>query len=124
MRRPTTLDKNDDPCLMVIKRGNTTGLTIGRANDVCSYSRNYYYDDSPKTSKEWAILAFDSKSGPFSEKGDSGSLIVDGRGRMGGLINGGAGATRDITYATPINFLLKCIHSHGFSKAHINPVLS
>jgi hypothetical protein len=124
MRCPTTLDKNGDPCLMVIKRGNTTGLTIGRANDVYSYSRNYYDDDSPKTSKEWAILAFDCKSGPFSEKGDSGSLIVDGRGRIGGLINGGAGDTPDITYATPINFLLKRIHSHGFSKAHINPVLS
>jgi hypothetical protein len=129
MRRPTTLDEDGVPCLKVIKRGNSTGVTVGRANDVFSYARNYENDDGrPKTSKGWAILPFGKNYGPFSEKGDSGSVIVDGCGRIGGLLTSGAGAratrSSDITYATPINFLLKLIHSYGFSGAHINPVLT
>ncbi|KAK0458222.1 uncharacterized protein EV420DRAFT_1544249, partial [Desarmillaria tabescens] len=126
MRHPTALDQNDDPCLMVIKHGNTTNLTVGRANDICSYARNYYNDDKAETSKEWAILPFDSKSGPFSAKGDSGSVIVDGQGRIGGLLTGGAGAmsSSDITYATPISFLLKRMQENGLHKPNINPVLT
>ncbi|KAK0225014.1 hypothetical protein EDD85DRAFT_980166 [Armillaria nabsnona] len=126
MRHPPALDLNDDPCLMVIKRGNTTGLTVGRANDICSYARIYDDDDKAETSKEWAILPFDSKSGAFSEKGDSGSVIVDGLGRIGGLLTGGAGTTTssDITYATPISFLLKRMQDSGLHKPNINPVLT
>ncbi|KAJ7145815.1 hypothetical protein C8R44DRAFT_755948 [Mycena epipterygia] len=114
MRHPTARDQNDDPCLMVLKHGNTTGLTIGRANDICSYARYYHDDDKAETSKEWAILPFNSKSGPFSDKGDSGSVIVDGLGRIGGLLTGGAGApSSDITYATPISFLLERMRANG-----------
>jgi hypothetical protein len=51
---------------------------------------------------------------------DSGSVIVDG------LFTGGAGATpsSDITYATPVSFLLKCMHDRGLSKPDIDPVLT
>ncbi|GBE84426.1 predicted protein [Sparassis crispa] len=126
MRHPTALDENDDPCLMVIKRGNTTGLTVGCANDICSYARKYYDDDKAKTSKEWVILPFDSKSGAFSAKGDSGSIIVDGLGRISGLLTGGAGATpsSDVTYATPISFLLKRMQDNGLRKPNVNTVLT
>ncbi|KAJ7917485.1 hypothetical protein B0H13DRAFT_2441821 [Mycena leptocephala] len=41
-----------------------------------------------KISREWAILPFDTKSGPFSDVGDSGSVVVDGQGRIGGLLTG------------------------------------
>jgi hypothetical protein len=122
LRHPTALDENKNPCLMVIKRGRTTGLTIGRANNIISYAR---FED--KTSKEWAILPFDdSKSGVFSKSGDSGSVIVDRLGRIGGLLTGGAGAmpSSDITYATPISFLLKCMHDRGLRNININPVLA
>ncbi|KAJ7439344.1 hypothetical protein FB451DRAFT_1302210 [Mycena latifolia] len=126
MRYPTARDQNDEPCLMVIKRGNTTGLTVGRANDICSYTRNYYGDDTAKISKEWAILPLDYKSGAFSDKGDSGSVIVDGLGRIGGLLTGGAGATTssDITYATPISFLLRSMQDHGLHEPSLNPSVS
>ena len=60
MRCPTILDQNDDPCFIVMKRGNTTGLTIVRPTDISSYVLNYY----------------DNKSGRFSDKGDSGSAIT------------------------------------------------
>jgi hypothetical protein len=128
MRHPTVLDENDNPCLLVIKHGNTTGLTVGRANDICSYACSYDDEDNAKTSKEWAILPFNSKSGAFSDKGDSGSVIVDGQGRIGGLLTSGASATPssdlDITYATPISFLLKRMQDNGLYKPNINPVLT
>jgi hypothetical protein len=34
MRHPTGVDQNDEPCLMVIKSGMTTGLAVGRANNI------------------------------------------------------------------------------------------
>ncbi|CAA7262377.1 unnamed protein product [Cyclocybe aegerita] len=122
MRHPTVLDKNNEPCLMVLKRGNTTGLTVGRANNVFSYARNDYAE----TSKEWAILPFDSKSHAFSKTGDSGSVIVDGLGRIGGLLTGGSSAKPsediNITYATPISFLLKRMQENGLRELNVNPV--
>ena len=54
MRFPAMLDQNDDPCFIIMKRGNTTGLTIGCANNILSYVRNDNGDT--QTSKEWAIL--------------------------------------------------------------------
>jgi len=125
IRKPSSRDQDGDPCLMVLKRGNATGLTIGRANNIFSYVRNYYDDGNAETSKEWAILPFDSNSGAFSARGDSGSVIVDGLGRIGGLLTGGAGSTpsSDVTYATPIQFLLKCIKGNGL-EPNVNPVLT
>lgn len=128
MRNPSTVDQNGEKCIMVIKRGSATNLTIGRANNILSYARHYFDDDdeNPETSKEWAILPYDKRSGPFSDVGDSGSVIVDGLGRIGGLLTGGAGLTpiTDVTYATPINFLLNRIKAYGFRGANINPVLA
>ena len=72
---------------MVIKRGNTTGLTVGRANGLRSFTR--HDGSNEKVSREWAVLPFDSKSDPFSAESDSGSVIVDGIGHVGGLLTGG-----------------------------------
>ncbi|RPA93384.1 hypothetical protein L873DRAFT_1815937 [Choiromyces venosus 120613-1] len=116
MRHPTIMDENDEPCLLVMKRGNTTGLTLGRANDILSFVRNYFDNGETKTSKEWAIYPYDNKSGPFSAKGDSGSGIVDCLGRLGGLLTGGNGRTdsSDITYATPISFIIDSLKDNGY----------
>lgn len=111
---------------MVMKRGNTTGLTVGRANVIFSYAR-YYYGDNAETSKEWAILPFDSESGAFSDKGDSGSVIVDSQGRIGGLLTGGTVGVMpsfDVSYATPISFLFKCMQDRGLHNPNVSPVLT
>jgi len=116
MRNPTMLDATEKPCLIVIKRGFTTGLTLGRANEFRSFVRNYFDDIPPKTSREWAIYPYDGKSGPFSAAGDSGSAIVDCLGHLGGLLTGGGGLTdsTDITYATPAFFILESLEAQGF----------
>ncbi len=75
---------------MVVKHGSATGLTIGRGNDIRSCIRNYYEDGTTDYSMEWAIVPFDDKSGAFSAPGDSGAVVADGSGRIGGIITGGA----------------------------------
>ena len=125
MRAPTSLDENNEPCLMVIKRGGATGITIGRATELASFSRNICDDGTTQISMEWAILPRNSKSGPFSAKGDSGAAIADGKGRLGGIVNGGNSYSdiNDISYASPIDPLLESFKYYGFSKANLSPEL-
>ena len=72
---------------------------------------------------EWAILPYD-KSDVFSAHGDSGAIIFDGQGRIGGVLTGGAGKTdsTDVTYATPFYWLFdERIKAH-FPNAYLYPV--
>jgi hypothetical protein len=111
---------------LVVKNGNATDTTIGRTNGVFSIVREYYVNNMSinDTSMEWGIINYDSKSGVFSERGDSGSIIADIRGRIGGMLTGGAGKNKssDITYATPFWWLLERIRANGFPNAHLNIV--
>lgn len=124
MRNPTALDQHGEPCITVLKRGRTTDLTVGRANNVFSHRRHYVEDKGSGVSKEWAILPFGKNSGSFSEGGGSGSVVVHGAGRIGGILTSGTGSTdsTDITFVTPISFILRVIHSHKpLAKAYLWP---
>lgn len=125
MRNPDTVDCDDLPYLPVIKSGIATDVTIGRATGTFSFVRQYFENNTHHTSKEWAILPYDETSRAFSACGDSGSIVVDEFGRIGGLITGGAGEmdSLDITYATPFYWLLSRIRANGFPDAHIYPVI-
>jgi hypothetical protein len=114
----------NDPCIMVIKRGSGSGLTVGRLNTICSFTRVCIKDKLSEMSMEVAVLPRNSKSGGFSRPGDSGSAVIDGKGRFAGLLTGGAGVTdvSDCTYLTSINFLLKRMLEHGL-KANLYPSL-
>ncbi|CUS13210.1 unnamed protein product [Tuber aestivum] len=48
MRRPPMVDHEGNPCLIVMKRGISTGLTIGRATNLVSYTRHYGADGNTK----------------------------------------------------------------------------
>lgn len=125
LHNPDMLDYDGENCLLVIKNGKATGVTIGRATGIFSYVRKYYSNGTEETSKELAILPYSNKSGLFSARGDSGAIIVDGRGRICGLLTGGTGKTEssDITYATPFFWLWERIKANGFPNAHIYPVM-
>lgn len=104
---------------VVLKYGRASGITGGRANNIMSYARR-----GSQVSKEWAILAFDKNSGAFSEPGDSGAVVVDGAGSIGGILTAGAGTTDsiDVTYATPVSFVMEVIKSSGMlADARIMP---
>jgi len=99
-------DFNNEPCLVVAKRGPITNLTWGRANEVTSVRRT----DPDVLSKEWCVVGL-LGSQPFSKKGDSGSVVFDLHGRVGGILTSGAGWNDelDITYVTPMVWLLSDI---------------
>lgn len=125
---PGTLDQHNDPCIMVIKRGYGSGLTIGRLNTIRSFTRTYLKDKAhkelSKSSIEVCVLPRGSWSGPFSGKGDSGSVVVDGNGRIAGLLTGGSGDAHmaNCSYLTSINFLTKRMLMHGL-EADLSPSL-
>ncbi|KAG7439988.1 uncharacterized protein BT62DRAFT_924364 [Guyanagaster necrorhizus] len=125
LRTPNMWDSDGEPCLLVIKNGNATNTTIGRANGVFSIVREYFTDTSiDQTSMEWVIINYDSKSEVFSKPGDSGSVIADIHGRIGGMLTGGSGKTpsSDMTYATPFWWLLERIKVNGFPNVHLGVV--
>lgn len=119
MCEPDMLDTNNEACMLVIKNGSATDVTIGRATGIFSFVRD---DETGQESMEWAIYNYDHKSSVFSAPGDSGSIIVDGLGRIGGLLTGGTGKTEafDVTYATPMWWLWPRIRLH-FPNAHLYP---
>ena len=125
MHKPDMWDSDGEPCLLVIKSGNATSTTIGRANGVFSIVRDYFSDMAVnQASMAWGIINYDSKSEVFSKPGDSGSAIADIRGRIGGMLTGSSGTKKssDMTYATPFWWLLDRIKANGFPGAHLNVV--
>jgi len=87
------------------KEGPITGLTWGRANEVKSVTRT----DSEVISIQWCVVRLFKRA--FSEKGDSGSVVFDLEGRIGGIMTAGTGLTErvDTTYVTPMVWLLSDI---------------
>lgn len=96
---PDCFDGNGEPCLIVLKDGNTTDLTVGRYAGLEAYT----CDKSGVESTELVIFNYDKQSGAFAAKGDSGSLIFDGEGRMVGILHSGMpiNGSSHVTYATP-----------------------
>jgi len=113
LSKSTMLDPNEIPSLIVMKRGLATGLTLGRVNEINSFTRTYFTDTTPKKALEWVICPYDSKSPPFAAHGDSGSAIVDSQGRLGGIVTSGHD-NLDLTYATPAFSILHSLQTHGF----------
>lgn len=116
-----TIDKDTmaAPPLVVALHGSTTGLSVGVANEAKSVKRNTI-GDLIFESEEWCILGAKWRSGSgrglFSEGGDSGSCLWDMEGRIGGMLtsglDGGNGCL-DVSYATPIEWLLADIREQS-----------
>lgn len=121
LRNPQEKDGNGDPCVVALKRGRTTNLTTGRINNVDSFVRYYWNDGSSDISMELAALGYDSKFKAFSEPGDSGAVVVDGKGGIAGIITGGSGLTTtfDVTYVTPVEFIYQQLLARGI-KMNVN----
>ncbi|KIH87724.1 hypothetical protein SPBR_08923 [Sporothrix brasiliensis 5110] len=132
---PWTTMCQDDSRPIVFKRGRSTGITVGLALDIQSTTRAYLREGiMEQESYEWAIIhasGIDKNREPakkiqsFTEAGDSGSVVFDITGRIGGLVVRGTNhAMRhlqgyDITYATPMEHLLKDIETELGTKVRI-----
>ncbi|PIL29195.1 hypothetical protein GSI_09244 [Ganoderma sinense ZZ0214-1] len=110
MRTTTNKDCNGDPMRYVIKRGLSTLTTIGRLTGFESHVRRYQTFGS-RDSVEVAVYPYDQHPGPFSRGGDSGSIIVDARGKFVALLTSGTGSTEssDVTFGTPMHRLWEII---------------
>jgi len=110
IRTPNNKDHKNEPMRYVIKRGYTTLTTIGCLCGFESHVRRYY-TPGVQGSVEAAIYPYDNNSGPFSRGGDSGSIIVDARGKFVALLTAGTGPTdsSDITFGTPMYWLWEVI---------------
>ena len=62
MCQPTTLDKNGDPCIAVLKR--TTNVTVGKVLRVIAYVRKYLTEHDIAVSKELAVISLEKESSP------------------------------------------------------------
>ena len=113
LKRPRTLDRDGDPCLIVGKRGRSTDVTWGYCNEVKSV-----VSSGGMRTMEWCIVSGIDKRAftPFSQAGDSGSAIFDVSGRVAGLLTSGTGLTdsTDITYMTAIVWLQQDMKKHGY----------
>ena len=120
IRNPKQLDANGEECLLVVKHGLTTGTTIGRVTGMESFTRNVNEYGIRDTSMEIAVLPYGNANGPFSAPGDSGSIVLDRKGRILGMLNGGAGSIykTDITYLTPYSYIDKDIKKY-FPKSFL-----
>lgn len=107
LANPDCFDSNNEPCLIVLKDGGASDLTVGRYAGL----EAYLCDDLGQESIELAIYNYNKQSGDFSAKGDSGSLIVDGMGNMVGVLHSGMpkGVSSHVTYATPAWWIVKQI---------------
>ncbi|KAF5357685.1 hypothetical protein D9758_007489 [Tetrapyrgos nigripes] len=105
IRHSMELDSNGENCFLVVKNGASTGVTIGRATGIKSFVRHNNDYGIEKTSIEIAVYSYNKKDGAFSAPGDSGSIVVDGEGRIVGLLTAGASRTStestDVSYLTP-----------------------
>ena len=103
IRKPKQLDANGEKCLIVVKNGKATGPTIGRLSGMESFVCTYSEDGIKDTSVKIAVYPYSNKDGAFSAPGDSGSIVVDWKGRAVGMLDAGAGANEDtdVTYLTP-----------------------
>lgn len=95
----------------VQKLGRTTGRTSGRVSAFELDGVEVAYDAFPVLRFDDQIEIEGTDAGPFSQGGDSGSLIfsADGRQAVGLLFAGGEEGGADVTYANPIGAALQAL---------------
>jgi hypothetical protein len=76
VRQPKQLNAHGDKAMPVIKNGSTTGTTVGWVNGLESLVRYYSDYELEFTAFETTILSYGGR-GAFSDKGDSGAIILD-----------------------------------------------
>ncbi|KAF6749450.1 hypothetical protein DFP72DRAFT_913490 [Ephemerocybe angulata] len=104
LANPDCYDDNGVGMYVVAKDGNTTDLTVGRYAGL----EAYLCDELGTKSVEAAIYNYSKKSSDFSAKGDSGSLIFTGDGRMLAVLHSGMlrANSNHVTFGTPAWWVL------------------
>jgi len=102
VKAPNSKDSTGEPIRRVLKDGYTTGLTVGGLGKFMSFVR-MYFPTGHQESVELPVFNHEAEPDTFSKGGDSGSLIVDVRGKLVSLLTGGSNKGTDgsdLTYST------------------------
>lgn len=120
---PNHARRNGEQCLIVVKNGATTGVTLGRATGIESFVREYKDYAIYSTSMEIAVYPYSHKDDTFSAPGDSGSVVGDANSHIVGMLTSGAGQTdsTDVTYVSPYYFLDERIKK-AFPNSYLYPI--
>lgn len=107
LANPDCYDSNGEQCLIIMKEGNTTDLTVGRYASLESYLCSKLSIKSIKLT----IYNYNELSSLFSTKGNSGSLVFNGQGQMVSILHSGMllGRTSHITYTFPAWWAIKVL---------------
>lgn len=110
---PNTIPRGElENTEFLVKYGNETNYRLGNSNGIKSVLRYPSPNGKDYMSSEWCVIGSGPHDGTFAAKGDSGSCVLDLRGRIGGMITSGLEGRRetcDTTYVTPIHWLLEDI---------------
>ncbi len=111
--------RTGEPMLRVGKRGQATGLTWGVSTEVQSVVR-MGQDGNKRESRQWTVLPLHGRAmGDFSGDGDSGALVWDLQGRIGGIIDAGSGCQdtgkHDVTYVSLMSWILADLRQYYYS---------
>ncbi|RSL70185.1 hypothetical protein CEP53_001931 [Fusarium sp. AF-6] len=116
---PRSRTMDGEKGILVLKYGPVTTFTTGITNQVKSITR-WPCSDGKYESEEWCIIGHGKGLGgtAFSGDGDSGSCVFDTQGRIGGMLTGGLARkdtdNHDVSYVTPMEWLLEDIRRHGY----------
>jgi hypothetical protein len=104
LANPDFYDKQGNAAFIVAKDGQSSDLTFGRYSAMEAYTCDEFDHDS----WEVAVFNYDRRSGNFSAKGDSGSLIFNAEGQMVAILHSGMprGFSSHVTFATPTHFVI------------------
>ncbi|KAF9218661.1 hypothetical protein BS17DRAFT_719925 [Gyrodon lividus] len=107
---PDCFDENGDPLYIFGKDGNTTDFMVGCYSGL----EVYLCDEFGKESIEVAVYNYNKTSSNFSAKGNSGSLIFTGNGRMLAILHSGMpkGLSSHVTYGTPAWWAVEQLKRH------------
>ena len=100
-----------------MKFGRTTGYTTGVFNTIRSHCM---LPNTDGESEEWCFLG---KNCDFAGKGDSGSFVLSGRGKLGGVVIGGSMDNYNyLAYVTPISEVFQDIQQRLGYTVHLPEV--
>ena len=74
--------------ILILKRGCSSGLTIGYVNNICSILSKDFINKPDEYSNEVVVLPYSPQA--FFTFGDSGMAVVNGSGAIAGLLTSGS----------------------------------
>ncbi|KAF8652607.1 hypothetical protein AX16_004296 [Volvariella volvacea WC 439] len=107
IKMPKQRNANREPAMPVVKTGQATGTTFGWVNGLQAGVIHYEHIGGVTVEKfktmETIVSSYGRGHGAFSDRGDSGAVVLERGGRIVGIVRAGGGLANrtDVTFVTP-----------------------